>query len=324
MSTTMTAYRVDLEPRLVEESVLLAVESIPRENRRRFRRQRDLIYELQNDEEKESRFRDLHSRWFVLLKLPAMLYEMLAEQPLLARGTSRCLVLPAVTAQEEGADLHENRQGGPGPSEAGPVLVIRLRPATLLEPERLMTLLRHELYHAADMVDPSFGYTRSVPAMDAGPAYENLVRDRYRILWNTTIDGRLAARGHLSAEGVESSRGAFLAAFAMLGEAAQEQFRRLFEGGRPRHEDLWSFAAHPGGEGSEALSGRPVMGSRPSRCPLCRFPTTSFQSAPECMPGDVLAEIGRDFPSWSPPQGLCVQCAGLYEAHVSSTATVAS
>ncbi len=324
MSTTTVAYRVDLEPRLVEESVLLAVNSIPREDRRRFRRERDLIYELQDDEERESRFRDLHSRWFVLLELPALIYVMLGEQPLLARGTSRCLVLPAVTVQEEGADLHENRQGGPGTSEAGPVLVIRLRPGTLLEPERLMTLLRHELYHAADMVDPSFGYTRSVPSMDAGPAYENLVRDRYRILWNTTIDGRLASRGHLSAEGVERSRRAFLAAFAMLGEAAHEHFRRLFEGGRPRHEELWSFATRPGGEGTEAVPGRPIMRSRPGRCPLCRFPTTAFQMDPECMPGDVLAEIGGDFPSWSPAQGLCVQCAGLYEARMNSAANVAS
>jgi hypothetical protein len=60
---------------------------------------------------------------------------------------------------------------------------------------QVRVLLRHELMHVADMLDPAFGYERSLPTSDDGPSADNIVRDRYRVLWDVTIDGRLARAG---------------------------------------------------------------------------------------------------------------------------------
>jgi hypothetical protein len=42
------------------------------------------------------------------------------------------------------------------------------------------------------MLDPAFNYSPEIRLPDRSPAEENIVRERYRILWDTTIDGRLA------------------------------------------------------------------------------------------------------------------------------------
>ena len=44
------------------------------------------------------------------------------------------------------------------PRKRRPRIVVRLRPQSLLDPEALRTLLRRELLHVADMLDPAFGY----------------------------------------------------------------------------------------------------------------------------------------------------------------------
>jgi len=49
--------------------------------------------------------------------------------------------------------------------------------------------------HLADMLDPAFGYERNLSAAADGPSAENIVRDHYRVLWDVTIDGRLARHG---------------------------------------------------------------------------------------------------------------------------------
>jgi len=240
------AYRVEIDPGLVEEAVLLAVEAATPGERRRFRLERDPLYVIADPEEKEAAFRALHARWFNSLRLSERLFEALGEQPSLQRSASRCLVLPAPSSKEEGADLHEDRQPRPTSAAPTPALIVRLTARTLVDGAALLALLRRELMHAADMLDPAFGYEKALPAPDGGAIHGRIIRERYRVLWDITIDGRLAARGALPAGAEERRRREFLTAFPAPASEVEAAFQRFFEGPRPTHAELAAFATDGG------------------------------------------------------------------------------
>ena len=158
-------------------------------------------------------------------------------------------------------------------------------------------MLRRDLLHVADMLDPSFRYAPSPPAVEGGATREKLVRDRYRVLWDLSVDGRLVSRGLLD-NGVEQARKAeYLAAFGMPGPEAEGPFERLFRGPRPAHPELWAMACAAGGAGL---------------CPLCRFPTPVLHPAAALLPQTLITAIRQEFPQWQPETGLCGHCADLY------------
>lgn len=237
------APEIEFDPGLVEHSVLAAVDRLDRIEQRHFREERDPLYRIASPEEREEAFRALHARWFLALDLGTLVEALVREQPLLARATCRRVVLRAGSSRDEGADLH-SPPAGTASHEPLPSLLIRLLPRTLLD-RRLEHVMRRELLHAADMLDPAFGYERTWLGADRNPGRVALVRDRYRILWETTVEGRLERRGLLS-PGAESKRRAlFAAAFPMLGEDRDLHFRRFFSGPRPSHAELAAFAAIP-------------------------------------------------------------------------------
>ena len=195
-------------------------------------------------------------------------------------------------------------------------------------PTPTRALLRHELTHVGDMLDPAFGYERALPPSDVGPSGDNILRDRYRVLWDVTIDGRLARASHDRcsvrlpfggpqgrqpdrAGHADATRTArwqeFTATFPMLGDRSGAAFDDWFDRIRPTHAALAAFAQAPNGAGSTnpADSGR---------CPLCRFPVASLDRQPGRLSADAVAAIRRDYPIWSIEQGLCSQCLDLYEA----------
>ncbi len=300
-------------PDLLEEAVLTAERTMSTVGRWEFRRERDRLYELPDHDQREERFRSLHLRWFVRLGLHRVVEQAIAEREALARTQkdSRPIfptdgrVVRAVTRSEEGADLMDRVL----PEHAGlrPLLVIRLRPAMLLEPDALRALLRHELTHIGDMLDSAFGYERTLPPCDDGPSGENIVRDRYRVLWDVTIDGRLARAGCGSVEVRAARREEFDATFSMLGDRRRAAFDDWFDYIRPTHAALAAFARAPNGTDSTnpADSGR---------CPLCRFPVASLERQSGRLSSDASAAIRSDHPTWSIEQGLCSQCLDLYEA----------
>jgi hypothetical protein len=294
---------IEVDPTLVEESVLLASEAASPPIRHGYRRERDAIYEIADSEQREAGFRELDARWFGRLGLGTPLLRLVREFDSVLARVSRCIVLLAGRSRDEGADLHDSRGGMPA-------LAVKLTPHSLLSFEEVAPALRGELLHVEDMLDPAFDYQRDVPAPEEGAVYEKLLRDRYRVLWNTSVDGRLAVRGQLAKGGETRRRQEFLATFSMLEAEAEAHFERLFHGSRPSHHEFLSFA-------------RSVEGRAAGRCPLCRFPTARFRG--EGAPLDVRVEeaIRRDFPGWSRSQGICMQCADLYDARACSGAATA-
>lgn len=294
--------RLAIADRLAEEAVLRAIARRPGAEGRRFHQERDPIYTVPDPDEREARFRRLHARWFRRLELARPLEQALGEQPSLAARVRGCLVVPAHDPNDEHADLY----GTEGP----PTIVIQLRPGSLLEPDALLGLLRHELQHVADMLDPEFGYDRALPAFAEGPSYDLLVRRRYHTVWDATIDGRLSRRGVLPA-GVRAERLAeFLRTFPMLGEAAESAFARWFEDERPTHRALLEFVLAAAENHTETLGPSVV------RCPVCRFPTTSSAVIRAGLAEAVGQAVQARHPHWRPELGLCRQCADLYAARV--------
>ncbi|MBI4442697.1 MAG: hypothetical protein HY649_04910 [Acidobacteria bacterium] len=312
---SQTRFWLEYDPRLVEEAVLLSLEGHREETQ--FRRERDRVYELANEDERETRFSQLHGKWFVQLQLGRPIVEALEEQPGVIQQAQRCAVLPAITSRDEGADLHDWLGGGGGQPTA---ILMKLKPRRLLDTTELRGWLRHELMHIADMLDPNFGYERLIPASDLGPAYANLLRDRYRVLWDTWIDGRLHRRGWLPQQVREKRLAEFVSTFAMMGPEAEEKFQQLFESPSQTHTGLMTLAQRP----AEHAAATPRSAPHSQICPLCRFPTFQLVRNETELSQDVLEEIAADFPHWQSEQGLCGQCAELYGARKQSRAAEAA
>jgi hypothetical protein len=293
---------IEFEPRLIEEAVFLHLRGRHQEGE--FYRSRDRLYLLPEGEEREKKFQQLHAEWFGRLQLGRPLQEALAEQPLLGERARRCCVLTARSGQDEGADWRQWRAAGP----AEGVILIRLKVTRLLDAQGLQPWLRHELMHVADMLDPAFGYSPEWPEDMPDPAAKNLLRKRYRVLWDAWIDGRLERRGWLPEGGRARRLEEFVAAFPHLGP---ERFAALFDAATQTHAGLLEMAINAGG------SGGPAPGPRP--CPLCRFPTYELQTGET----ELASLIGGDFPRWRPEHGLCRQCADLYRAREMSRSAAA-
>ncbi|MFQ5349080.1 MAG: hypothetical protein ACE5EG_01410 [Thermoanaerobaculia bacterium] len=293
-----TAYSLEFDPRLVEESVLLAIDRAALATRRRFRHRRDPLYEIEQPERRESAFNELSRRWFVRLELGDPVRQALAREPSIAAGTAKCLVVPVVKARQEYADLKPDLD-----DEGLPVLLLCLRASTLVDRDRLVPFLRHDLLHIADMLDSDFGFDPQLPTLDDSAALDNLLRQRYQTLWDTTIDGRLLARSELPAAAEAARRHEFLGVFSMLGEGGERWFQRFLRGPRPSHAALVGFAAEPGQSGT---------GPAHNRCPVCRMPTATLHPNPSGLEERTVRAIQRDLPNWHPGRGLCLQCADLY------------
>jgi hypothetical protein len=294
-----TEFRITYDAVLVEESVLLAERRLSAADAAAFRAERDRIYDADDPDEREARFEELHGRYFLQLGLDRPLHDVLADRPELLLRTRGCRVLPAVSRQEETADL---RADVGAPAETTPAIVVRLRPQSLLDREALRTLLRRELLHVADMLDPAFAYIRELPIIDTDPAVVNLLRERYRVVWDATIDGRLCREGLLGAGARAARLAEFGSTFPMLMQRAETAFAAWFDGPRPSHATMVAFIQEPLGPGTADAA----------RCPLCRLPTRTLERGPEGLDREVSRAIERDHPGWRPAQGRCPRCAEVY------------
>jgi hypothetical protein len=230
--------RLAFAPDFVEEVVLLAESGLAPAERRTFRRARDPVYDIPDEQLREDRFRALHREWFDRLGLGRVVEETVRE----SCSVEEARILRAQSRREEGADLVDRVRSHP--SGVVPVLVVRLRPMTILDREATRALLRHELMHVQDMLDPAFGYQRSLPS-DTGALTETTLRDRYRVLWDTTIDGRLARAGHATDRTRAVRLHEFETMFPMFGRKAPAVFDTWFDRSRPTHDDLLAFARTP-------------------------------------------------------------------------------
>lgn len=296
------------EPRLIEEAVFFARKD--KREARELQRERDRLYEVTDPEERERLFGELNRSWFIRLGLDNVIEQALQEQPLVQSRVKTCFLVSAAQRKEEGAELFVASDNDLKDT-ARRTLRILIRPESLLKPHSLRAFLRHELFHIADMLDPVFAYEPALPKAEGGPTYDTLIANRYRVLWDVTINGRMARRGWISESVRDEQRSEFLRAFPMLEAKAEKLFGLFFDGEQHSHSELTAFALDPRAAAGH-LRGASTHGMH---CPLCRFPTHDFEPEPDHLGDEIIAAIRQDFPRWRPGLGLCAQCADLYRAN---------
>jgi hypothetical protein len=256
------------------------------------------LYEEEPGEKREQGFARLHLQLFGQLGYPALVSDALAEFPDLTRRVQRLFVSRAFSRPDEGADLSQDTTS----------VGISVRAERFQDPPRLRAFLRHELMHVADMLEAAFAYRRDDSLFAHSPARRNVLRDRYRILWDITIDGRLTRANKETVADKEQRYREFSALFGNLPDPHRRQsFDRLWRAESVRHEELLRIA-DCGFDGPQStIHNPPSLAGSP--CPLCRFPTYEWTQA---LDATVIGAIQQDFPQWQSQQAVCERCAELY------------
>ncbi len=202
---------------------------------------------------------------------------------------ARALLARSRAPGDEGADLLVGD---------GVTLLVRLQAERFLDQAALVLFLRHELAHVRDMLDPAFGYRPDLGLSGRTLAEKELVRGRYRVLWNLAIDQTETCPVSLEARQLEFDR-----AFAALLPGQRERLAERFRSpALRRHDALLAAARDPWAFLGEGRHG-PVAGQP---CPLCAFPTHDWDPRPPA------ATIRAEVPTWEAAMGACRQCADIY------------
>ncbi len=272
-----------------------------------FRKQADAVYADTPPRKREAAFFVLYRRYFAELGYGERVKGILAEFTGEVDLPAECYFARTFQDEEESAQL----------SEDGTRLGVQIKVETLLDPERCAYLLRHELTHILDILDPAFEYDTSRPLSGVSPSEESLFRDRYRTLWDLSVDGRLERKGLLPQDLRDRRSAEFQTLFPNLDERTAERvFTALWRGPRPSNADLRQMVT-----GVVALCSAlkipvdisaegeacPTFGPG-SLCPLCRFPTHEWAETTEHFSQQVKSE----YPDWETSQGICTQCANRY------------
>ena len=239
-----------------------------------------------------------------------------------------------VRSSEGRLESRPNRQTG---TSALRTAVVALRVERFNDPDELVRFMRHEFTHIDDMINPAFGYSPELDLPGRNAAQLRVARERYRLLWDITIDGRLAVaagvrrrdRGESSSSSPpahpgsydsirDSHRAAFDRAFGFWPERKRDEvFNSFWRCESPWHADLASIASDP--RELQAAPHEPVPGAP---CPLCGFPTFHWAAATD-SDEPTRAAIRREFPQWSAEQGACGRCVQIYRVvsqHVEAAA----
>ncbi len=266
---------------------------------RRFHLAREKLYLILDPDARNTAFFNLHLEWFREWGMEKALVGPADEFPRLRTALSALVFRRARMKRDEGAELYVGAEHG----RAG---VVALRVERFDRPEELACFLRHEYAHVNDMLDPAFDYSPELHPAGRNAAQQRLTRERYRLLWDITIAGRLTALSHATVGSREEHRASLDRAFGFWPESRREEvFDSLWNNRQPCHADLLAIAANPHGLES---AHEPVPGAA---CPLCGFATFAWADIDGLSPQTTTA-IRAEFPAWTPDQGACRRCVEIY------------
>lgn len=291
----------------IEAAVTLAaggrLTKVPALQVTRFHRERERLYTILDPDERNAAFFRLHLEWFREWGLERPINDVFAAFRLVREALTTLGIRRSIDKRDEGAELYVNESG-----ERTGMLALRLE--RLGRPEALKEYLRHEFMHLHDMLDPGFGYSPSIDVPGLNSAQQRLALERYRLLWDITIDGRLAAAGHAPMLSRAQHVEAFARGYSFWPEPRRaETFASLWQEPAPRHAGLIALIADPRGW-------RTVTGPSPgAACPLCGFPTFAWAES-SAVPEKVQAAVIAEFPTWQPAHGLCQRCFEAYTVRI--------
>lgn len=267
----------------------------------RFHREREGLYRILDPEDRDAAFFKLHLDWFREWGLERPLIEALKTFPLIQQELTFLAVRGSSNSRDEGAELYVNETG----QRNG---LLSLNSRRFGDEAALQVYLRHEFTHLHDMLDVSFGYNPALELPGLNSAQMQVARERYRLLWDITIDGRTATAGLVPTVARQQHLTAFSRAYAFWPESrVAEVFNSLWQNPTPHHADLLALIADP--RGLRNVRG-PVPGAS---CSLCGFPTHAW-AASDALSLDLVQRITTEFPTWHPEEGLCGRCLEAYQA----------
>jgi hypothetical protein len=275
-------------------------------------------------EERETGFRMLQWSLFRKLGFERGVEEVVTEFPTLLHAVSELFLGKATTIREEGADLAKINVRYMG---------IKLRPQHFLDIPHLQRFLRHECMHICDLLDPVFGYHFAEHIADH-PAEEALLRQRYKVLWDLSIESRLTRQGKATLADKEDWYREFATLYVwLLADQKRAIFETLWQTGKFTHKELLELTRNPLSVGRKRQMDTAGLRSEsegvfyatsPQRillpgtpCPLCRFPTYTWGEDPEQIHPAMVARIKQDCPGWEPGEGICKRCLEVYQMKVS-------
>lgn len=293
------------EEDLIEAAVFLCTsghrKGVPSRQIARFHRERERLYGILDPDERNTAFFKLHLIWFREWGMEKVLGDLLNEFPLLRETLSVLVVRKIRGRNDEGAELYVTETGRRS-------AILALRPESFQCNAELQDSVRHEFMHLRDMLDPGFGYAPVLDLPGLNGAQRRLANERYRLLWDITIDGRLAASSHKPARSREQHQAVFTRAFCFWPEDRQRNtFQALWHNAAPSHSVFLVLIDDPRG-----LRGahRPAPGAA---CPLCDFPTFAWAEV-ETLSPEMTLQVQAEFPGWTLEHGLCSRCLEAYQA----------
>jgi hypothetical protein len=268
----------------------------------RFHYEREKLYQILDPDERNAAFFRLHLEWFREWGLETSLTGLLDEFPFLPKALDVLAFRKSRGKNDDGTELYVNEAG----NRSG---VVALRPERLARDQQLRAFLRHELTHLQDMVDPAFGYRPELPLAGAFVSQHRAAQERYRLLWDVTIDGRLTSGLRDTVATKDQRLAEFAAAFAFWPEAKQrETFEALWSNSAPTHQMLVELVCDP-------RQAQANVGPRPGApCPLCGFPTFAWATAAS-LSERAMSSIRSEYPHWTPEQGACARCSEIYRVN---------
>lgn len=302
--------RIEYDPKLVEQTVFLAC----RRDRQLESELHDVIdplYASSDDRVNEKKFQEAYAAFFSRLQLDSSVLALLDERPLIARHVGRCIVREAARRKQESAELFL-RQSEQDATPSDRTLIIQVCPRSLLESDHLEYWMRRDLLHVSDMLDAHFSYRRE--ALNGLPAQQNLVRDRYRVLWDIHVQGRLNLEGMAEESYTHRLQAQFEKVFSEPATEPHATFDRVFRETSLTHARLIDWATQPDALFGDESVASPMSTKRNpgGQCPLCGFPTYDWFPF-EGDDTDPIAEaIRSSHPRWNHQSGACRQCAEIY------------
>ncbi len=268
---------------------------------RRFHAERERCYRVLDPDERAAAFARVQWAWFAEWGWEEDLSRVAGRFGGLSSALVALAFRKARGRSEEGAEMYGDAEG----NRRG---MVTIRPERFGDEAGLEPWLHHELAHVADMVDPEFGYEPGFGVVGQTVSQQRLTRERYRLLWAVSIDGRLRGRGLSTVADEGQRRGEFERGFGFLPADRRAQvFGALWGGEMARHAALAALAADPRG-----LRGQrsPLPGAA---CPLCGFAAFAWTKA-EGLRKEAVARMRREFPHWEEEDPVCARCAEMYDA----------
>src|SRR3989338_837852 len=218
------ALQINFDLTFIEEAVFLLMRTKQEDKLfRDFCNEKEEIYQKDvSGDERDRAFKLLYDMYFCSLGLEDFFKNICKDFPLLSQPEIRVVVKRVWNRKHEEAELYV--QPHQKTVYLG-ILVRRMTDLTFLE-----SFLRHELMRISDMLSSDFQYSPH-PALGGKNEIENnLIRDRFRFLWDLYIDARLIRKGFKTVKPYEKQKEELRKKFFFLAGAELEQMLYGIEG----------------------------------------------------------------------------------------------